>query len=173
MPSFTHRRFQTQFCVFVLGDSHSESGSSGFSSGHKQDRVPAHDGGQEVIEARFVHPLTAIQEFREKKITILTPQFYLIVTLSEILTTGILTSNQRERILELSNGLFGKMCLHPLELVIEDKSKIVFTYEGDESRGGKPGCLHRNTVRFNEARSVRLLIRSYILLSEFTQLCYV
>ena len=107
-----------------------------------------------MIEVRFVHPLTAIQEFRENKITLLTPQFYLIATLSEILTTAKMTTYQRARILELSNGLFGKMHLHPLELVIEDPTKTVFTYEGDESRGGKPGCLHRNTVRFNEDKSV-------------------
>ena len=68
-----------------------------------------------------------------------------------------MTSEQRAKILELSGGLFGKSCFHPLELATEDVNKTVFTYEGDDSRGGKPGCLHRSTVKLNKTKTVRLI----------------
>ena len=59
--------------------------SSGFSTGAKTERLPTPDKGQEVVAARFVRPSTAIQEFREQKIALVPPQFYLLTTLAEIL----------------------------------------------------------------------------------------
>ncbi|KAF8963523.1 hypothetical protein BDZ97DRAFT_1820331 [Flammula alnicola] len=56
---FEFRRFHTQFYTVFLP----AAPSSGFSSGAKQERIPKHDGGQEVIEAWFMHPGKALEEY--------------------------------------------------------------------------------------------------------------
>ncbi|KAG6833657.1 hypothetical protein H0H87_002853 [Tephrocybe sp. NHM501043] len=138
------RRFHTQFFVTFLP----AAPSSGFTSGSKQDRVPKHDGGQEVISARFVHPEDALNEFRERKITFMPPQAYLLQTLSEILQGRVNTAAQRERVEVLSRGLFGRMVLNPLRLGSPDaEGKSILTYEGDETRGGSKGRLHRVIIK--------------------------
>ncbi|KAF8205753.1 NUDIX hydrolase domain-like protein [Mycena galopus ATCC 62051] len=121
------RRFQTQFFVAFLG-------ASGFSTGAREDRIPKPDGGQEVIAARFVHPDTVLAEFNAGEITLMPPQFYIVQTLANILRGDTTTADQRARVEELARGAFGQM------------GRFVLTYEGDHTRGGPEGRLHRATV---------------------------
>ncbi|KAG5354071.1 hypothetical protein E4T56_gene8945 [Termitomyces sp. T112] len=137
------RRFHTYFYVTFL-----PAASSGFSSGAKQDRIPKHDGGQEVISARFLHPADALKEFREGKITLMPPQAYLLHTLSEILQGRMNMPVQRELVETLSRGLFGRMVLNPIRIGSPDgEGRYIMTYEGDETRGGSKGRRHRVLVK--------------------------
>ncbi|KAF8077780.1 NUDIX hydrolase domain-like protein [Lyophyllum atratum] len=141
------RRFHTQFFVAFLP----AAPSAGFSSGAKQDRIPKPDGGQEVVSARFLHPEDALAEFREGKVTFMPPQAYLLQTLSEILKGRENTAAQRERVETLSKGLFGRMVINPRRFgTPDDEGRTVLTYEGDETRGGSKGRLHRVVVRANK-----------------------
>ncbi|KAJ6490659.1 NUDIX hydrolase domain-like protein [Mycena vitilis] len=142
-PSFAPRRFHTEFFLAFLGT----ASSSGFSSGAKEDRIPKPDGGQEVIAARFVHPDDVLAEFGAGKITLMPPQFYIIQTLADILHGGATTAAQRERVEELARGAFGQMVINPQRLGPPDaQGRIVLTYEGDHTRGGPEGRLHRAIV---------------------------
>jgi hypothetical protein len=109
------------------------------------------DGGQEVIEARFIHPRTALIEYREGRLNLMPPQYYLLFTLADILQGSTNTLTQREKVETLSRGSFGKMVLTPqFHKKIEDsdgKGRVVITYEGDETRGGSKGRLHRALVK--------------------------
>ncbi|EJF66135.1 hypothetical protein DICSQDRAFT_132280 [Dichomitus squalens LYAD-421 SS1] len=151
-PPIYPRRFRTQFYVTFLD----ETRSAGFSSGDKQERLPTPDGGQEVIEARFVHPTKALEEFYSERITLFPPQFYLLTTLSSLLEGPRNTPEQRERVRALSNGAFGQMVINPR--VIRDKDAEaegykVITYEGDEANGGSPGRRHRCRLKFGQGGS--------------------
>ena len=113
------------------------------------------DGGQEVIEARFIHPLTALMEFRKGKLRFMPPQFYLLYTLVDILKGPINTLAQREKVQKLSRGLFGKMVITPKHYHKEDDGKtgrviVILTYEGDETRGGPKGRVHRALVKMTK-----------------------
>ncbi|KAJ7685593.1 NUDIX hydrolase domain-like protein [Mycena polygramma] len=142
-PPFAPRRFHTEFFLAFLG----AASSSGFSSGAKEDRIPKPDGGQEVIAARFVHPDDVLAEFGAGKITLMPPQFYIIQTLTDILRGGATTTAQRERVEELARGAFGQMVINPQRLGPPDaQGRIVLTYEGDHTRGGPEGRLHRAIV---------------------------
>lgn len=142
------RRFHTRFFVAFLP----AAPSSGFSSGDKQERLPTPDGGQEVISARFLHPNDAMSEFRTGKITLMPPQFYILFTLSNILQGCENTRSQREQVRALSRGLFGRMVLNPRALPNRDEQgRTVLTYEGDETRGGSKGRLHRALAKVGKA----------------------
>lgn len=153
--------------------------SAGFSSGAKQEHIPkpglylpvsshgthAHhrpnafvcatkryiDGGQEVISARFVHPREALREFREEKITLMPPQFYILTTLCDILQGSQNNAEQQAKVESLSRGAFGRMVLNPQPCRPESddlaKGYSILTYEGDETRGGSKGQLHRVKLR--------------------------
>lgn len=141
------RRFQTQFFVTFLDT----VPASGFSAGNKVERLPSPDGGQEVIAARFVHPVTALQECQARQISLMPPQFYLITTLASILEGSANTAAQREKIWVLSQGSFGRMIINPVPLSHgAPEGWSILTYEGDESRGGAKGRLHRSLVKFRE-----------------------
>jgi hypothetical protein len=105
------------------------------------------DGGQEVIEARFIHPRTALIEFREGRLCIMPPQYYFLSTLADILQGPINTLSQRERIQTLSGGLFGKLVITPQRYKVDGMGRVILTYEGDETRGGSKGRLHRALVK--------------------------
>ncbi|KIM49372.1 hypothetical protein M413DRAFT_438560 [Hebeloma cylindrosporum] len=137
------RRFHTQFYVAFLP----AAPSSGFSSGAKQERIPKHDGGQEVIEARFVHPKQALDECREGKISVMPPQYYILSTLADILQGSVNTPAHREKVESLSRGLFGRMVINPLRLGEDQDGRTILTYEGDETRGGSKGRLHRSLMK--------------------------
>ncbi|GLB34792.1 putative NUDIX domain containing protein [Lyophyllum shimeji] len=141
------RRFHTQFFVTFLP----AASSSGFSYGAKQDRIPKPDGGQEVVSARFLHPADALSEFSEGKITFMPPQAYLLQTLAEVLQGRENTPEQRERVQTLSRGFFGRMVINPRRLGEPDaEGRTILTYEGDETRGGSKGRLHRVLVKFGK-----------------------
>ena len=106
------------------------------------------DGGQEVIEARFIHPRTALIEFREGRLSLMPPQYYLLSTLADILQGPTNTLTQREKVQTLSKGLFGKMVITPQRYKNNDgMGRVTLTYEGDETRGGSKGRLHRALVK--------------------------
>ena len=158
------RRFRTQFFITFLP----ASPSSGFSTGTKQERLPTSgmrscslssfiiltlpDGGQEIVSARFLHPSDALLEFRRKQITLMPPQYYILYTLSNLLSGRVNTQEHRDLVENLSRGAFGNMTFNP-KLIGNSESKqdkVVQTYEGDETRGGPPGRLHRALVKFEK-----------------------
>jgi hypothetical protein len=146
------RRFRTHFFVTFLH----EASSSGFSAGDVEERIPTPDGGQEVISARFVQPKDAIAECREGKIFLMPPQFYILSTLSDILRTPENTAVQREQVETLSRGAFGRMVINPEMLPGRDEGgRNILTFEGDETRGGPQGRLHRALVK--SSRGVRYI----------------
>lgn len=105
------------------------------------------DGGQEVIEARFVHPRTALTEARKGTLSFMPPQYYLLSTLADILEGPTNTPAQREKVQTLSTGLFGRMVITPKRFGDDGMGRTILTYEGDETRGGSKGRLHRALVK--------------------------
>lgn len=105
------------------------------------------DGRQEVIEARFVHPKQALDECREGKVSFMPPQFYLLSTLADILQGSKNTPEQRSQVEKLSNGLFGRMIINPRPIGQDSDGRTILTYEGDETRGGSVGRLHRALLK--------------------------
>ncbi|KIJ69165.1 hypothetical protein HYDPIDRAFT_36251 [Hydnomerulius pinastri MD-312] len=142
-PPISARRFRTQFYVAFLSD----SASTSFSSGHKEDRLPTPDGGQEVIAARFVRPDIAIAEFRASRISLMPPQYYILETLRQMLPGDITTPEEREKIALLSRGPFGQLVINPMMYRDSALDKEFFVYEGDELRGGPSGRFHRAAVK--------------------------
>ena len=144
-----HSRFHTRFYVAFL-PSLRTSASSSFSSGvTQQHRLPTPDGGQqEVVEARFVHPLEALAEHRSKKIALMPPQHYIITTLADLLVgpPHMTTPQQRECVEQLSTGTFGRMVICPQAGKRDANGRTPLVYEGDEARGGPRGRLHRSIV---------------------------
>ncbi|KAI0306429.1 hypothetical protein B0F90DRAFT_1814330 [Multifurca ochricompacta] len=124
------RRFRTRFFVAFLPF----LCASSFSSGAMQHRLPTPDGGQEVIEARFVHPREALTEHRAHKIILMPPQHYILSTLADIL---------------VGPGAFGRMNFHPRAGQKDANGQTPLVYEGDEARGGPEGSLHRSLVLFD------------------------
>ena len=79
------------------------------------------------------------------------PQYYLLSTLADILQGPTNTLTQRERIQTLSRGLFGKMVITPQRYKKDDgMGRVILTYEGDETRGGPKGRLHRALVKMTK-----------------------
>ncbi|THH30762.1 hypothetical protein EUX98_g3437 [Antrodiella citrinella] len=142
-PNTQPRRFHTQFYVTFLN----AVASTGFTSGHKQDRLPTSDGGQEVVSARFIHPQLAVNELKP----FFPPQFYLLTTLAELLQGPSNTVEQRAKIQKLSEGRFGDMVVRPVALPgKDDAGRMALAYIGDETRGGSKGRLHRSLVKFGK-----------------------
>lgn len=123
-----------------------------------QHRLPTPDGDgqQEVVEARFVHPLEALAEHRSKKIALMPPQHYILTTLAELLAGRQTTHRQRERVGELSAGAFGRMVICPQAGKRGADGRTPLVYEGDEARGGPRGRLHRSIVLFSPETKVGL-----------------
>ncbi|TCD70981.1 hypothetical protein EIP91_000889 [Steccherinum ochraceum] len=132
------KRFQAFFFVVFLADV--------LAKGDRQQYLLTPDTSEEVVSIRFIHPTTALREFAEKKISIPTPQAYNISTLDEIIHhSSDPTSSLREGVRQLSEGIYGGMTLHPLLLVGDGyNGRVIFTYEGDETRGGPVGQAHRS-----------------------------
>ncbi|PPQ98830.1 hypothetical protein CVT24_003384 [Panaeolus cyanescens] len=157
------KRFHTQFYLAFLP----AAPSTGFSSGAKQERIPTHDGKQEVIEARFVHPKQALDECREGKISFMPPQFYILSTLADILDGTKNTPDQRSKVETLSKGLFGSMVINPRPLGKDSDGRTILTYEGDETRGGSMGRLHRALVKMKGGGATHIsMIRNFDVFSE-------
>ncbi|KAK2462251.1 hypothetical protein APHAL10511_005747 [Amanita phalloides] len=146
-PENVPRRFCTQFFVAFLS-----SLCSRFSSGTKQEHLLTSDGGQEIVSVRFLHPNDILAEFRQKQITLMPPQFYILSTLSDIFISNANTQKQRDHIEELSSGAFGRLSINPKPLPMKSGTNgVILTYEGDETRGGPPGRLHRASVKFEKS----------------------
>jgi hypothetical protein len=162
----THSRFHTRFYVSFLPSLHA-SGLSSFSSGGvTQHRLPTPDGGQEVVEARFVHPQEALSEHRSKKIAFMPPQHYILTTLAELLVGREMTHEQRERVEQLSAGAFGRMVVCPQVGKRDANGRTSLVYESDEARGGPRGRLHRSIVRFSPETKVGWLVVRLVLLND-------
>jgi len=136
------RRFHARFYVTFLHD----TSLSGFSHGAKQDFIPTPDGGQEVISARFIHPSEALRAFRMKEIAFMPPQYYLISTLTGILSGGRNSEAQRMRVRQLSEGAFGRMVILPRQSKLGD-GRLLLAYEGDELVNGPLGARHRSIMK--------------------------
>ncbi|THV03524.1 hypothetical protein K435DRAFT_651163 [Dendrothele bispora CBS 962.96] len=139
------RRFHTRFFVTFLP----AASSTGFKSGDKRERIPKPDGSQEVVTTRFLHPSVAFSENRASKITFMPPQIYILATIQDVFSTFPDRTTQHAKIRELSGGLFGKMVINPrkMDANANGRGDAVLTYEGDETRGGKKGRLHRSEVK--------------------------
>jgi len=126
-------------------------------SGVTQHRLPTPDGGQEVVEARFVHPREALAEHRSKKIALMPPQHYILTTLADdlLLAGRQTTPQQRERVERLSAaGAFGRMVICPQPGKRDANGRTPLVYEGDEARGGPRGHFHRSIVLFSPETKV-------------------
>jgi hypothetical protein len=138
------RRFQTQFFITFLPS----APSAGFYSGDNKERIPTSDGGQEVVSARFLHPTDALSAFAVGGITLFPPQFYLISTLRDILNSRQNTKLQRDQVSSLSRGAFGSVVITPRLLPEPDEQGYnILAFDGDETRGGSKGRLHRVLTR--------------------------
>ena len=137
-----HRRFRTQFYIAFLPESSKRPPSE-----QGVDAMPSPDGGQEIMLTRFIRPSLAIAEFRTGNINLPPPQYYLLETLCPLLSGNVSTREQREKVLRLSQGPFGRLVIQP-KLYRDPESKDeMFLYEGDELRGGPSGQLHRAIVK--------------------------
>ena len=99
------------------------------------------------------------------------PQFYLISTLAEIMalpspSSPVALGEQQKLIKQLAFGAFGSMVINPRGLAQPSistrnpqatgtssteaamKPMTVLTYEGDETRGGAKGRLHRSYIEY-------------------------
>lgn len=144
-PLGTPRRFHTRFYVTFLPALR----ASGFSTGATQHRLPTSDGGQEVIEARFVHPRDALAEHRAEKMALMPPQHYILSTIADILFGPEARTHQRERVEQLSAGAFGRMVVRLRAGKRDASGRTPLVFEDDEARGGPKGRLHRSLVLFN------------------------
>jgi hypothetical protein len=88
-----------------------------------------------------------MQEFREGKIEFMPPQYYILSTLCDILDGDENTLYQRTKIETLSQGAFGHMVINPISIPARGaEGRMILAYEGDETRGGPKGRLHRALV---------------------------
>ncbi|KAI9507365.1 hypothetical protein F5148DRAFT_120438 [Russula earlei] len=157
-PPGPPRRFHTRFYVAFL-PSHRASAFASSSSGVTRQRLPTPDGGQEVLEARFVHPRDALAEHRAKKIALMPPQHYILTTLADILVGREAATPQRARVERLSAGAFGGMVVSPRIGKTDVDGRTALVYEGDEARGGPKGRLHRSLVLFSPETKVGCAMR--------------
>ncbi|KAI0784376.1 NUDIX domain-containing protein [Abortiporus biennis] len=144
-PRELRRRWHTRFFVtFIDKDTTKITGA----------RIPTStESNREIAEVRFIHISEAIKSFNRKELSILTPQLYLLRTLSGIIGDSVISTNEeREKIRELALGDFGRMILNPITIYPRPNAtkERTYLYEGDEARGGPKGCLHRNVNTFDQ-----------------------
>ncbi|KAI0317563.1 hypothetical protein OF83DRAFT_1163860 [Amylostereum chailletii] len=164
-PPPAPRRFHARFFVAFLPS----VASTGFTSGQVQQRLPTPDGGQEVIEARFLHPLAALSEFRAGRISLMPPQYYILVTLADILQGNVASVAQRARVEALSATPFGSMVVHPHRHHGKEVPEgfACLAYPGDEATGGPKGRLHRSYIRFSKGTTAEIdLKRNFDMFTE-------
>jgi hypothetical protein len=102
-----------------------------------------------------VHPREALAEHRSKKIALMPPQHYILSTLADLLVgREATTPRQRERVEQLSAGVFGRMVICPQVGERDANGRTALVYEGDEARGGPRGRLHRSLVLFSPETKV-------------------
>jgi hypothetical protein len=110
-----------------------------------------------------VHPLEALAEHRSKKIALMPPQHYILTTLAELLVGRQTTRRQRERVEELSAGVFGRMVVCPRAGERDANGRTPLVFEGDEARGGPRGRLHRSIVLVSPETKVGWVVRLVLL----------
>jgi len=74
------------------------------------------------------------------------PQYYLISTLAEILSSSRNTEAQRMQVRRLSGGAFGRMVILPRQSKLES-GRFLLAYEGDEVVDGPLGARHRSIIK--------------------------
>ncbi|KAI6045598.1 NUDIX domain-containing protein [Pisolithus marmoratus] len=141
-PLITSRRFRTQFFVSFFPTCLEDH-----SSGTGISKVPTTDGGEEVQSTCFVHPRVAIAEFKKGNISLAPPQYYILETLRQLLPGDVNTPEEREKLILLSQGPFGRLVIRPRLHHDPGSSVKMYLYEGDELRGGPEGRLHRAIVK--------------------------
>ncbi len=86
------------------------------------------------------------------------PQFYILTTLFNILQGSRNTVEQQKKVEYLSQGTFGHMVMNPRPSRPQDEDLAqgysILTYEGDETRGGSKGRLHRAKLRIVDGVSL-------------------
>lgn len=119
-----------------------------------------------MIAARFVSPQVALAQSHEGTITLMPPQYYILSTLASVLQGSTNTAGQRQRVETLSRGPFGRMVINPHRLAKDDgQGRVVLTYEGDETRGGPKGRLHRALLKVGEGEVCSLSLMDITILN--------
>ncbi|KAH8117063.1 NUDIX domain-containing protein [Phellopilus nigrolimitatus] len=155
-------RFRARFFITFLPLA---SALAGPSSGSHLSRLPSPDmpdasasSATEVISAQFINPRAVLSAFERGEVGLMPPQFYLLTTLRDIFSgpnagadEDTSTPVQRQQVMQLARGAFGRMVINPRLLLgpsgeLPDGRKVL-TYEGDETRGGKKGRLHRVVLK--------------------------
>jgi hypothetical protein len=127
-----YRRFYTHFFLTFLDDAR----------GGRTHHLPTSDGGLEIVATRFIKPAEALDACHAQSISLMPPQYYILSTLAGALS-------DRRRVEGLARGPFGHMLITPRALPETDtEGRTILTYEGDESRGGPKGRLHRSLIRW-------------------------
>jgi hypothetical protein len=129
------RRFRTQFFITFLPETFPPTFPS---SQDHEEHIPLTEGDPEVVSARFIHPIDAISQFRQGRIFLMPPQYYILFTLADILRTPRNSVVQREQVRTLSAGAFGRMVVHPEWMRgAQNEGRKTLVYEGDEvGKGG-------------------------------------
>jgi hypothetical protein len=131
---------------------------------------PTADGGVEVISASWVHTRELFAAFRRGELTMFPPQFYLLTTLGDLLSSMHMhqgghqgggsnrTAVLRSRVCDGGGG-FGSRLFNPRPISFTEEGgmgqRSILTYEGDELRGGKAGDRHRCLVLYQDRVSWR------------------
>lgn len=86
------------------------------------------------------------------------PQHYILSTIADILVGPEARTHQRERVERLSAGAFGRMVVHVRTGKKDASGRTPLIFEGDETRGGPKGRVHRSLVLFDPVTKVRFPI---------------
>ena len=86
------------------------------------------------------------------------PQHYILSTIADILVGPEARTHQRERVERLSAGAFGRMVVHVRTGKKDAGGRTPLIFEGDETRGGPKGRVHRSLVLFDPVTKVRFPI---------------
>lgn len=151
--NFSHRRFHARFFITFLPLASTLAGPT---SGTHYHRLPTPDTPDassdegEVLSATFLHPRTVLHAFEQGELGLMPPQFYILSTLRDIFASEgekhetKSTEAQRAQVMSLASGTFGRMIINPRGLPPNlPDGRTILTFEGDETRGGKKGTLHR------------------------------
>jgi hypothetical protein len=138
-----HRRFRTQFFVAFLPAARATS-----AIGATIETVsPTPDSAREVISAKFIHPRKVLEEFAAGRMGIMPPQFYLLSTLADVLDRN----DGRDALINLCRTPFSEMVINP-EGSVDEQGLTTLRLEGDYTRGGSPGRLHRIMARIPKGK---------------------
>ncbi|CAZ83499.1 unnamed protein product [Tuber melanosporum] len=118
-PETMVRRFKSQIFVTFVDDK----------------QVPSHDGGVEVLSARYLTPSRALEMSEHGEMVFFPPQFYLVWRIGEFLSGENSGEGGRGKVLEMADGEFGAMVVEPHPIRLLDGGKRVVMGLGE--RGDK------------------------------------